>query len=604
MCKEVGLRRGTQYAATVWLRYHAMPRDLSALIAPDPNVFRYLMVQTAKEFIAEVACVEITEVETLALGVLLIRCYHASTSERSGESPKLEAWLTIEKALGFSVFFPPRLRDQYPSNPLFFKAVMKAMLQFNHLTKPAECQKSLIDLLCNLNPDFGVHTNGDPPTAMVGASGITLYAPDGFTVTTEVPLNGVVDCLFGGGKSVSLRHGTDEESKLQLIRFGKPEAAGHFFATCELYRALAAQHFHPPGTVAVEEGVTPDTFYELLSSRPETLEDPDPDDVIELAAAAKKETEKDIVNPALLAPNDGEVIWEIPLREVEFEDEDVLGDGQFGQVLHGVWLGADGGESNKCAIKQLKEEPGETPAQTKARCDEFLEEAHLMKSFDHPGIMMLYGVTLRAGLPMIVMELMPLGELRAFVRTKQGILRKTTLAIEYVAQVAAGIQYLHARNVIHRDLAARNILAKDPKTVKVADFGLSKNHDGEYISKGGKLPLKWMAPESALKERHSSKSDVWMFGVCAWEILSYGVKPFLRVKNNEYLKELKGGTRLEKPKGCPKAVYDVLLSCWAWQPRERPTFNIIIEQIQVVLDKFARCSCLPPDILLCGSKMV
>lgn len=204
---------------------------------------------------------------------------------------------------------------------------------------------------------------------------------------------------------------------------------------------------------------------------------------------------------------------------------------------------------------------------------------------------MLYGVLMRNGLPYIVMELMPLGELRAFVRTKQGILRKTTLAVEYVGQVAAGIQYLHARSIIHRDLAARNILVKDPKTVKVADFGLSKLCTEEfYVSKGGKQPLKWMAPESALKERHSTKSDVWMFAVCSWEILSYGIKPFLKVKNADYLKNLhpKVGKRLEKPKGCPKAVYDVLLTCWAWKASERPTFDTIIAKIQVVIDKFAK----------------
>lgn len=217
--------------------------------------------------------------------------------------------------------------------------------------------------------------------------------------------------------------------------------------------------------------------------------------------------------------------------------------------------------------------------------------------------MKLYGVLMRNGLPYIVMELMPLGELREFVRTKQGILRKTTLAVEYVGQVAAGIQYLHAQSILHRDLAARNILVKDPKTVKVADFGLSKLCTEEfyvskgklcteqfYVSKGGPQPLKWMAPESALKEWHSTKSDVWMFAVCSWEILSYGIKPFLKVKNADYLKNLhpKVGKRLEKPKGCPNAVYDVLLTCWAWKASERPTFDTIIAKIQVVIDKFAK----------------
>jgi serine/threonine protein kinase len=120
------------------------------------------------------------------------------------------------------------------------------------------------------------------------------------------------------------------------------------------------------------------------------------------------------------------------------------------------------------------------------------------------------------------MELMPLGELRAFVRTKHSTLRKTTLVVEYVCQIAEAVQYLHGANVIHRDLAARNILVRDPKTVKVADFGMARycGEGEEYTSRGGKMPLKWMAPESIQQESHSRKSDIWMFGVCSWEVLS------------------------------------------------------------------------------------
>ena len=49
----------------------------------------------------------------------------------------------------------------------------------------------------------------------------------------------------------------------------------------------------------------------------------------------------------------------------------------------------------------------------------------------------------------------------------------------------------------------------------------------------GKLPIKWMAPESINFRRFTTASDVWMFGVCVWEILMLGVKPFQGVKNSE-----------------------------------------------------------------------
>ena len=51
----------------------------------------------------------------------------------------------------------------------------------------------------------------------------------------------------------------------------------------------------------------------------------------------------------------------------------------------------------------------------------------------------------------------------------------------------------------------------------------------------GKLPIKWMAPESINFRRFTTSSDVWMFGVCVWEILMLGVKPFHGVKNSEVM---------------------------------------------------------------------
>ena len=64
--------------------------------------------------------------------------------------------------------------------------------------------------------------------------------------------------------------------------------------------------------------------------------------------------------------------------------------------------------------------------------------------------------------------------------------------------------------------------------MKLADFGLSRfiREQSYYKASKGKLPIKWMAPESINYRRFTSASDVWMFAVCIWEILQYGVKPF------------------------------------------------------------------------------
>lgn len=55
-----------------------------------------------------------------------------------------------------------------------------------------------------------------------------------------------------------------------------------------------------------------------------------------------------------------------------------------------------------------------------------------------------------------------------------------------------------------------------------------------------------MAPESINFRKFTSASDVWMFGVCAWEIMSAGVKPFSKVKNNDVIGKIEEGIRLQQ----------------------------------------------------------
>ena len=58
--------------------------------------------------------------------------------------------------------------------------------------------------------------------------------------------------------------------------------------------------------------------------------------------------------------------------------------------------------------------------------------------------------------------------------------------------------------------------------------------DGNYyMSSGGKVPLKWTAPESLYYSRYSTASDVWSYGCVLYEIWSLGTKPYAKIKNDE-----------------------------------------------------------------------
>ncbi|XP_069774977.1 ephrin type-A receptor 2 isoform X2 [Narcine bancroftii] len=257
----------------------------------------------------------------------------------------------------------------------------------------------------------------------------------------------------------------------------------------------------------------------------------------------------------------------------------VIGAGEFGEVYKGILK--KGRKEISVAIKTLK--AGYTESQ---RID-FLSEASIMGQFSHHNVIHLEGVVTKYKPLMIVTEYMENGALDAYLRNNDGEFSSLQL-VGMLRGISSGMKYLSDMNYVHRDLAARNILVNSQLVCKVSDFGLSRvledDTEGTYTTSGGKIPIRWTAPEAIAYRKFTSASDVWSFGIVMWEILSYGERPYWEMSNLEVMKSINEGFRLPAPMECPSAIYQLMMQCWQQERAKRPKFCDIVN----ILDKLIR----------------
>uniref|UniRef100_A0A3B3X003 receptor protein-tyrosine kinase n=1 Tax=Poecilia mexicana TaxID=48701 RepID=A0A3B3X003_9TELE len=260
--------------------------------------------------------------------------------------------------------------------------------------------------------------------------------------------------------------------------------------------------------------------------------------------------------------------------------ERVIGAGEFGEVCSGR-LRVQGKREIYVAIKSLK--AGYSDKQRR----DFLSEASIMGQFDHPNIIRLEGVVTKCKPVMIITEFMENGSLDTFLKKHDGQFTVIQL-VGMLRGIASGMKYLSDMSYVHRDLAARNILVNSNLVCKVSDFGLSRvledDPEAAYTTRGGKIPIRWTAPEAIAYRKFTSASDVWSYGIVMWEVISYGERPYWEMSNQDVIKAIDEGYRLPAPMDCPVVLHQLMLDCWEKGRSDRPKFG----QIVTILDKLIR----------------
>ncbi|KAG5276137.1 hypothetical protein AALO_G00128270 [Alosa alosa] len=291
-------------------------------------------------------------------------------------------------------------------------------------------------------------------------------------------------------------------------------------------------------------------------------------------------------NPEYISANDVYVPddWEVPREKITVLRE--LGQGSFGMVYEGIAKDIVKGEPDtRVAVKTVNES-----ASLRERI-EFLNEASVMKAFSCHHVVRLLGVVSKGQPTLVVMELMTHGDLKSYLRSLRPDAENNpgrpppTIkeVIQLAGEIADGMAYLNAKKFVHRDLAARNCMVAEDYTVKIGDFGMTRDiYETDYYRKGGKglLPVRWMAPESLKDGVFTARSDCWSFGVVLWEVSTLAEQPYQGLSNEQVLKFVMDGGYLDRPDNCPERIHNLMQMCWQYNPQMRPSFQEIIDMIK------------------------
>eukprot|EP00062_Callorhinchus_milii_P014667 gi/632964083/ref/XP_007898226.1/ PREDICTED: tyrosine-protein kinase transmembrane receptor ROR2 isoform X2 [Callorhinchus milii] len=287
----------------------------------------------------------------------------------------------------------------------------------------------------------------------------------------------------------------------------------------------------------------------------------------------------------LISPHKQGKLKEICLSAVRFMEE--LGEDRFGKVYKGHLYSTGPGEpAQVIAIKTIKDK-----TEVSLR-EEFKHEALMRSRLQHPNMVCLLGIVTKEQPMSMIFSYPSHSDLHEFLvmrsphsdvgssdddKTVKSALEPADF-LHIVSQIAAGMDYLSSHHVVHKDLATRNILVCDKLHVKISDLGVFREvYSADYYKLMGNsiLPIRWMPPEAIVFGKFSVDSDIWSFGVVAWEIFGYGLQPYCGYANQDVIEMIRNRQVLPCPDDCPAWIYSLMLECWNEFPSRRPRFKDI-----------------------------
>jgi serine/threonine protein kinase len=159
-------------------------------------------------------------------------------------------------------------------------------------------------------------------------------------------------------------------------------------------------------------------------------------------------------------------------------------------------------------------------------------EIKLARRVRHPGVCAIHEFGRHGQIPYIVMEYINGQDFKSLLR-ERGFLRQSE-AYTAAVRICRALEAIHASGIVHRDLKTANIMLDARGQIRLMDFGIAKDTEGEDAKDSGIVlgTPEYMSPEQSSGEKIDFRSDIYALGTIIFELFT-GQVP------------LRGGTPLE-----------------------------------------------------------
>jgi len=230
-----------------------------------------------------------------------------------------------------------------------------------------------------------------------------------------------------------------------------------------------------------------------------------------------------------------------------------------------VWQATDLIIERTVAIKILKDEYLGDPG----FLERFRAEARHAALVNHEGIANVYDYGEEDGSAFLVMELVPGEALSALIERDRSL--PVDRVLDIVAQTAAALHAAHSAGLVHRDIKPGNLLITPDGRVKITDFGIARIADQVPLTATGQVmgTVQYLSPEQASGKPASPATDIYSLGIVAYEALA-GKRPFTGESQVAIAMAQINEAPPELPPSIPEPVRNLVMSCIAKNPKDRP----------------------------------